>query len=309
MPRARRRHHPCRSAARRGPVPGRPQQRRRPPSAEPAPAGRREALLVLSFGGPEGHDDVHAVPGERHPRPRHPARAAGGGRRALPPLRRRQPDQRAEQGADRRGRDGPRRGRHRPARLLGQPQLGALRRGHLAADGRRRHRARLRLRDVGLRVVLRLPAVPRGHRPGPRRDDRDAGRARPRRSCRTTSTPRASCGPTPTRWPRPSPAARRRPRTAPGWSPRRTASRTRWPPSPARRGTPTRPSCRRPRGRSSTEVAPGRPFDLVWQSRSGPPSVPWLEPDVNDHLRGAGRGRARRPSSSSRSGSSATTSR
>ena len=28
------------------------------PSAEPAPAGRREALLVLSFGGPEGHDDV-----------------------------------------------------------------------------------------------------------------------------------------------------------------------------------------------------------------------------------------------------------
>jgi ferrochelatase len=33
------------------------------------------------------------------------------------------------------------------------------------------------------------------------------------------------------------------------------------------------------------EVAPGRPVDLVWQSRSGPPSVPWLEPDVNDHLR------------------------
>ena len=29
----------------------------------------------------------------------------------------------------------------------------------------------------------------------------------------------------------------------------------------------------------------GAPFDMVWQSRSGPPSVPWLEPDVNDHLR------------------------
>ncbi|HEY2272279.1 MAG TPA: ferrochelatase [Jatrophihabitantaceae bacterium] len=27
------------------------------------------------------------------------------------------------------------------------------------------------------------------------------------------------------------------------------------------------------------------PFDLAWQSRSGPPSVPWLEPDVNDHLK------------------------
>ena len=25
-------------------------------------------------------------------------------------------------------------------------------------------------------------------------------------------------------------------------------------------------------------------FDLVWQSRSGPPSVPWLEPDVVDHV-------------------------
>ena len=29
----------------------------------------------------------------------------------------------------------------------------------------------------------------------------------------------------------------------------------------------------------------GRPsYDLVWQSRSGPPQVPWLEPDINDHL-------------------------
>src|SRR5437764_3070398 len=28
------------------------------PSAAPAPQGRREALLVLSFGGPEGPDDV-----------------------------------------------------------------------------------------------------------------------------------------------------------------------------------------------------------------------------------------------------------
>src|SRR5579875_1265281 len=30
---------------------------------------------------------------------------------------------------------------------------------------------------------------------------------------------------------------------------------------------------------------PRAAFDLAWQSRSGPPSVPWLEPDVNDHLR------------------------
>ncbi len=28
-----------------------------------------------------------------------------------------------------------------------------------------------------------------------------------------------------------------------------------------------------------------RPWDLVFQSRSGPPQVPWLEPDIGDHLR------------------------
>jgi ferrochelatase len=33
------------------------------------------------------------------------------------------------------------------------------------------------------------------------------------------------------------------------------------------------------------ETAPDIGRDLVWQSRSGPPQVPWLEPDVNDHLR------------------------
>ena len=31
-------------------------------------------------------------------------------------------------------------------------------------------------------------------------------------------------------------------------------------------------------------VAPGRPWELVFQSRSGPPQVPWLEPDIVDHL-------------------------
>jgi ferrochelatase len=32
------------------------------------------------------------------------------------------------------------------------------------------------------------------------------------------------------------------------------------------------------------QVAPDLPYDLVWQSRSGPPQVPWLEPDISDHL-------------------------
>lgn len=32
-------------------------------------------------------------------------------------------------------------------------------------------------------------------------------------------------------------------------------------------------------------IAPGREWDLVFQSRSGPPTVPWLQPDIGDHLR------------------------
>ncbi len=32
------------------------------------------------------------------------------------------------------------------------------------------------------------------------------------------------------------------------------------------------------------EAAGYRDHDVVWQSRSGPPQVPWLEPDVGDHL-------------------------
>lgn len=35
---------------------------------------------------------------------------------------------------------------------------------------------------------------------------------------------------------------------------------------------------------AETVRGPGASFDMVWQSRSGPPLVRWLEPDVNDHL-------------------------
>jgi len=41
-------------------------------------------------------------------------------------------------------------------------------------------------------------------------------------------------------------------------------------------------------GETARLVAAGAGFDgwtMAWQSRSGPPSVPWLEPDVNDCLR------------------------
>lgn len=33
------------------------------------------------------------------------------------------------------------------------------------------------------------------------------------------------------------------------------------------------------------EAGAPNPWELVWQSRSGPPQVPWLEPDICDHIR------------------------
>ena len=63
----------------------------------------------------------------------------------------------------------------------------------------------------------------------------------------------------------------------------------------ARRAVPGSSSARPPGWWPRRCAAPGAEFDLVWQSRSGPPQVPWLEPDINDHLRVAGRRRASAP--------------
>ena len=235
------------------------------PSTEPAPPGRREALLVLSFGGPEGHDDVMPFLRERHPRPRHPARAARGRRRALPPLRRRQPDQRPEQGADRRARDRARRGRHRPAGLLGQPQLGALRRGHLAADGRRRRRARLRASRP--RPTRRSPAAGSTTRTSPGPGSRAVGRAdrgeaaallrrpglRAGQRRRARRRDRRRC---PTERPRHRPAGRHR-----AQHPRRDGRRRR-----AATAAPTRPSCWRPP--SASWPRPRRGARSTWCGRA-----------------------------------------
>ena len=136
-----------------------------------------DALLLVSFGGPEGPEDVLPVPGERHAWPGDPARAAAGGRRPLRPLRRREPDQRPEPSAPSCRGGGPRGPRGRPARLLGEPQLGALARRGGRRDGRRRHQARAVLRHVGVLVVLGLPAVPR--EPRGRRGPRGRRRTAP----------------------------------------------------------------------------------------------------------------------------------
>ncbi len=60
-----------------------------------------DALLVLSFGGPEGPRRGAAVPGERHARAGGAPGAAGRRRGALPALRRGQPAQRPQPRADR----------------------------------------------------------------------------------------------------------------------------------------------------------------------------------------------------------------
>ena len=97
-----------------------------------------DAFLLLSFGGPEGPDDVLPFL-ENVTRGRGvPAGAAGRGGRALPRLRRREPDQRPVQAAARSGRRRVRGRRHRPAALLGQQELAPVHRGHGAADERRR---------------------------------------------------------------------------------------------------------------------------------------------------------------------------
>lgn len=56
-----------------------------------------------------------------------------------------------------------------------------------------------------------------------------------------------------------------------------------------------RDSARLIRSGSSFGDATDADVELVWQSRSGPPSVPWLDPDICDHLRDRVRRGNRRP--------------
>ena len=207
----------------------------------PFPATRFDAILVVSFGGPEGMDDVmpflenvtrgRNVPRERLEEVAHHYELFGGvspinaqNRALIAAL-----ESRA------------RRARHRPADLLRQPQLGSVPRRRAPRDGRRRRRACARVLHVRLLVVLRLPPVPRGHlqrpaggRAGCAGGGEDADVLQPSRLDRGQRRPRAD-------------GARRswagdRTSTSPS---RRTRSRRRW-----RRRAATRTSCGSRRGSS-----------------------------------------------------------
>ena len=146
-------------------------------------------------------------------------------------------------------------------------------------DGVRRA---LGVRHQRVRRLLVVPAVPGGHRRGPgrgrpgRAGDRQAAAVlrppRLRRAARRRGAGRAgharpgAAGHHPAGLHRPLDPGRRWPRTAGPDGGRYTAQLRE-----TARLVPPRPP-------------PDLPYDLVWQSRSGPPQVPWLEPDINDHL-------------------------
>ena len=234
-----------------------------------------------------------------------PPRAARGGLAPLPLAGRREPDQRPEPGAARRA----------PAELaargiglpvdVGQPELGPVPRAGARAAPRGRAPAGPRDRDERVLVVLELPPVPRGPRRG-RCSRRASATSWSSTRCATASTTRGSSG----RSSR-GRGARSATLAAEGVALALDPAAVHDPLDPDRDGRGVgaaghvrgrrrvrgaaprgdRGGARRRRGRGVAVPA----WALVYQSRSGSPHVPWLEPDINDALRAAaGDGMTRR---------------
>ena len=238
-----------------------------------------DALLARLLRRPRRPRRRAAVSRKRAPRQERAARADARGRRALPPLRRRQPDQRAEPPAHRRARARARRSTARSCRSTGAIATGTrCSPDTLAPDGRRRRAARLRVLHQRLQLLLRLPAVPREHRRAPKQ------KSAPRRRRSTSSASSSTIPASSSRWssrvasvPRTQIPAAERDAVDACCSPP-TASRWRWP-----------TNCRyeeqlREASRLVAEAAGVAHWELVYQSRSGPPQQPWLEPDVCDRI-------------------------
>ena len=206
------------------------------------------------------------------------------GRRALPAFRRRVTDQRHQPRVDRAvGPNWPTRAR--PAGVLRQPQLGAYVEDTVAA-----------MRDNGIRRAAVFTTSAWGGYSSCTQYVEDIARARATAGEQRAGTGQAA--------PVLRPSAVRgdvhRGDRGGGAEPARGRARRR----PAGVHRALHSSCRPNRcGPRPLQppgglcVAAGRheagyhDYDQVWQSRSGPPQVPWLEPDVADHLVDAGRRR------------------
>ena len=186
----------------------------------------------------------------------------------------------------------------------------ALREAHAAG-----HRRVVVADDERLLVLLLLPAVPREPRRRRCRRGRGGHRAGDRQG--RPSTPRARASPTPTsassseslRALDGAPDARDRAALRHPLDPRRPWT-TRPGPATAR-ATSTSASTSRSRRQLTDEAnrVLGRDLtgELVFCSRSGPPTQPWLEPDVNDRMRSSPPRASRTVVAGARSASSATT--
>src|SRR3954452_22363039 len=257
------------------------------PSAEPAPPGRREALLLLSFGGPEGHDDVM-------PFLENVTRGRG------------IPRERLEEVAEHYHHFGG----VSPINDQNKALLAALEDGLRAAGidlpvywGNRNWAPYVedvwrQMADDGIEHAYVLATSAYASFSGCRQYHEDVARAR----VALEDAPAAPAGPTAEKLPHYF--------DAPGFvqanaealaaalatlpeelrdGARLVATAHSIPDAMAAVAGPSGGAYQAElEGAAQLVVdaaAPGREFDLVWQSRSGPPSVPWLEPDVNDHLR------------------------
>ena len=228
-----------------------------------------------------------AVPRQRAARPARAARARRGGRPSLRVVRRRLADHRAHQ----RQADGLRRaaggGRASAAGLRRHAQLASVPCRHAARDARRRRAARDRLHRGCAALVFELPAISRERGRGTRRAARAAAAMSTSPTSPAGSIIRCSSRPTPRTCARRCSACR---------SGVRGAARLVFTAHSIPLSMAERSRYREQLRESARLVARARPawrdWALVYQSRSGRPEDPWLEPDVCDYLRAE---RATRP--------------
>jgi ferrochelatase len=259
----------------------------RPPSAEPAPAGRREALLVLSFGGPEGHDDVM-------PFLLNVTRGRG-----IPP-------ERLEAVAEHYHHfDGasPINDQNKALIAAVEAELAAAGIDLPVYWGNRNWAPYVedtwrQMAEDGIEHAYVFPTSAYASFSGCRQYHEDVARAR----VALAADPAAPPGPTAEKLPhyfdQPGFVQANADALAAAIASlpaelrdgaRLVATAHSIPTAMAAVAGPDGGAYEAELQAAARAVvdaaAPGRSFDLVWQSRSGPPSVPWLEPDVNDHLR------------------------